>query len=172
MGPSEGYVVGVVAVIVAFLLSFLVYRITRSKLSGCFLQFIVFVVLFFILILGFHIINDYNGSTGSMICVEYVEEDTSCRSQRTWWIKPDKTFYFKYDIGSNGHEETPCGNDSYSERGTYMRLDSIYAIKTNEITPVTIYFDLKKQRATPIINNDTIKVISMDWNLITEFFMK
>lgn len=54
--------------------------------------------------------------------------------------------------------------------GTYTRLDSLNAIKVNINPDLVIHFDLDNQRVTPIYNNDTIEVISTDWNRIKEYF--
>ena len=59
---------------------------------------------------------------------------------------------------------------SYSDKGTFTLIDSIYASKVNINPGFVIYFDLDSQKVTPIYNNDTIEVISTDWNRIKEYF--
>ena len=55
-------------------------------------------------------------------------------------------------------------------KGTFMRIDSIYAIKANVNPSFVIYFDLKNHKVTPLYDNDTIEVIHADWKLIDEYF--
>ena len=83
-------------------------------------------------------------------------------------MKPDNTYYYEFDKESNKHKVEPCGNDSYNDKGTFTRIDSIYAIKVNINPYFVIYFDLDGQKVTPIYDNDTIEVISTDWNRIKD----
>lgn len=85
-------------------------------------------------------------------------------------MKPDNTYYYEYDKGSNQHHVEPCGNDIYSGKGTFTRIDSICAIKANINPDLVIYFDLDSQKVTPVYNNDTIEVIHTDWERIKEYF--
>ena len=105
-----------------------------------------------------------------MVGVRLIEEDRDCRFETTWWMKNDNTYFYEYDKRSNDYRVEPCGNDSYEGKGTYMRIDSIYAIKANVNPSLVIYFDLKNHKVTPIYNNDTIEVIRADWKLIEDYF--
>lgn len=160
---------GTAAIMLAFLLSFAVYLKTKRVYLGCILQILIFIVLYLAIIFVINYVNDYMGHNNSMIEVELVEEDSSCHIQRTWCMKTDNTYFFKYDRGSISHAQTPCGNDSYSDRGTFIRANSAYTIKTNDNPALIIYFDLQNKKATPVINNDTLKVVNADWSLITEY---
>lgn len=115
---------------------------------------------------------DSDNESEAMVGVLLIEEDRDCRYETKWWMKPDNTFYYEFDKGSNHHKVEPCGNDSYSDKGTFIRIDSIYAIKANIFPDFIIYFDLDSQKVTPVYGNDTIEVISTDWNRIKEYFKK
>lgn len=106
----------------------------------------------------------------AMIQVRLVEEDRDCRFETTWWIKPDNTFFSEYDKGSNDHKVEPCGNDSYSGKGTFICIDSIYAIQARSNPDFIIYFDLDNQKVTPVYGNDTLEVIDIKWERIREYF--
>ena len=66
----------------------------------------------------------------------------------------------------------PDGNDSYDGKGSFIRLDSISAIKAGINPSFVIYFDLDSQKVTPVYNNDTIEVVDTNWKLIKEYFDK
>jgi len=85
-------------------------------------------------------------------------------------MKPDNTYYYEYEKESNKHKVEPCGNDSYSGKGTFMRIDSIYAIQARSNPDFIIYFDLDSQKVTPIYDNDTLEVISTDWDRVNDYF--
>ena len=106
----------------------------------------------------------------AMVGVHLIEEYRDCRYETTWWIKPDGTYYYEFDKGISHHQVEPCGNDSYNGKGTFTRIDSSYAIKTNINPSFVIYFDLDKQKVIPVYNNDTIEVLKTDWELISKYF--
>lgn len=58
---------------------------------------------------------------------------------------------------------------SYSDKGTFTLIDSIYAIKVNINPGFVIYFDLDSQKVTPIYNNDIIEIIGTNWQLIKDY---
>jgi len=105
-----------------------------------------------------------------MVGVRLIEEDRDCRFETTWWMKPDNTYYYEYEKGSHQHRVEPCGNDSYDGKGSFIRLDSIPAIKADINPSFVIYFDLDSQKVTPVYNNDTIEVIDTNWKLIKDYF--
>ena len=108
--------------------------------------------------------GDLSNESEAMIGVWLIEEDRDCRFETKWWMKPDNTYYYEFDKESNKHKVEPCGNDSYSDKGTFTRIDSICAIKVNINPDFVIYFELDSQKVTPLYDNDTIEVISTDWN--------
>jgi len=114
--------------------------------------------------------EDSSNESEAMVGIRLVEEDRNCRFETEWWMKPDNTYYYEYDKGSNQHHVEPCGNDIYSGKGTFTRIDSICAIKANINPDLVIYFDLDSQKVTPVYNNDTIEVIYTDWERIKEYF--
>jgi hypothetical protein len=114
--------------------------------------------------------EDSSNESEAMVGIRLVEEDRNCRFETEWWMKPDNTYYYEYDKGSNQHHVEPCGNDIYSGKGTFTRIDSICAIKANINPDLVIYFDLDSQKVTPVYNNDTIEVIHTDWERIKEYF--
>jgi len=59
---------------------------------------------------------------------------------------------------------------SYSGKGTFIRIDSIYAIQAKSNPDFVIYFDLDSQKVTPVYGNDTLEVISADWDRIKDYF--
>ena len=173
MGPNEGYVISIILAILAFLLSFIVFRFFKKKWClGCFLQLIVFCILFFAFNAVYIFISCGIGESGAMVCVEHVSEDRYCRFKQTFWIKTDGTYYYEFDKGSHEQSEEPCGNDSWSDKGTYSRIesDSINGIKTHSNPNIEIYFDIKKQEVTPLWDGDTLEVLSADWERIKEYF--
>lgn len=116
-------------------------------------------------------VRDSNVSE-AMVGIRLIEEDRDCRFETTWWMKPDNTYYYEYEKGSNQHKVESCGNDSYDGRGTFVRLDSVFAIKANIKPSLVIYFDLVSQKATPVYNNDTVEVVYSNWELIKFYFDK
>jgi hypothetical protein len=114
--------------------------------------------------------EDSSNESEAMVGIRLIEEDRDCRFETEWWMKPDNTYYYEFDKGSNQHHVEPCGNDIYSGKGTFTRIDSIYAIKANTNPKLVIYFDLDSQKVTPVYNNDTIEVIHTDWERIKEYF--
>ena len=157
----------------AFLLSLVVFFKIQRKWLGCILQVLSFIgfslILIFILAM-FGTCQEASEETGAMIGVRLVEETRDCRYERTWWMKPDDTYYFVFDKGSNSHKVEPCGNDHYGDRGTFKRIDSLCAIKTDYNPPFVIYFDLDSQKVTPIWDKDTLEIISADWDRINDYF--
>jgi hypothetical protein len=162
-----------IAMGVSFLLSLFVLFNTKRKWLGCIFQIFTFLLLF---IISCFILSMYRSCVSasnakeSMVGVRLIEEDRDCRFETTWWMKNDNTYYYEYDKRSNDHCVEPCGNDSYEGKGTFMRIDSIYAIKANVNPSFVIYFDLNNHKVTPIYNNDTIEVIRADWKLIEDYF--
>lgn len=175
MEPLDEYVWIMIAMGLSFLLSLFVFFNTKRKWLGCILQFISFVILFifsgmiFSMCRGF--VRDSNVSE-AMVGIRLIEEDRDCRFETTWWMKPDNTYYYEYEKGSNQHKVESCGNDSYDGRGTFVRLDSVFAIKANIKPSLVIYFDLDSQKATPVYNNDTVEVVYSNWELIKFYFDK
>jgi hypothetical protein len=173
METFDGYIWIMIAIGVSLLLSFFVLFNTKRKWLGCILQFFTFIMLFLVsgLLLGMcRGWTDSSNESGAMVGVRLIEEDRDCRYETIWWMKPDNTYYYEYDKGSNHHQAEPCGNDSYSDKGTFTRLDSAYAIKANINPTFIIYFDLDSQKVTPVYDNDTIEVVSANWERIKEYF--
>lgn len=175
MEPLDEYLWSMIAMGLSFLLSLFVFFNTKKKWLGCILQFISFVVLFIISALIFGMcrgfVRDSNVSE-AMVGIRLIEEDRDCRFETTWWMKPDNTYYYEYEKGSHQHRVEPCGNDSYDGKGSFIRLDSISAIKADINPSLVIYFDLDSQKVTPVYNNDTIEVVDTNWKLIKEYFDK
>ncbi|MBE6257242.1 MAG: hypothetical protein E7103_04705 [Prevotella sp.] len=175
MEPLDEYVWIMIATGLSFLISLFVFFNTKRKWLGCILQFVSFAVLLIFSGIVFAMfrrcVRDSNASE-AMVGVRLTEEDQDCRYETTWWMKPDNTYYYEYEKGSNQHKVEPCGNDSYDDKGTFVCLDSINAIKANINPSFVIYFDIDSQIVTPIYNNDTIEVITVNWELIKEYFDK
>lgn len=173
MGPNEGYIIGTLAIGLAFLLSLVVFFKIQRKWLGCILQFISFIgfslILIFILTM-FGMCQETLGKTRAMVGVRLVEETQNCRYERTWWMKPDNTYYIVFDKGSNSHKVEPCGNDHYRDNGDFSRIDSLCAIKTDYNPSFIIYFDLNSQKVTPIWGEDTLEVVEADWERIKDYF--
>lgn len=175
MAPLDEYLWIMIAMGLSFLLSLFVFFNTKRKWLGCILQFISFVVLltFSSLIFGMcrGFVRDSNVSE-AMVGVRLIEEDRDCRFETTWWMKTDNTYYYQYERGSNQHKVEPYGNDSYDGKGSFVRLDSIPAIKADFNPSFVIYFDLDSQKVTPVYNNDTVEVVYSNWELIKFYFDK
>ena len=173
MGLNEQYIGIMIAMGLAFLLSLVVFFKTQRKWLGCILQLLSFVgfslILIFVLAM-FGTCQDASGEAGAMVGVRLVDETRDCRYERTWWMKPDNTYYFIFDKGSNDHKVEPCGNDHYGDKGSFTRIDSMYAIKTDYNPPFIIYFDLNSQKVTPIWGEDTLEVVEADWERIKDYF--
>ena len=173
MGLSEGYFYGMIAAGLALLLSLFVFFRTEKRWLGCILQFFSFIILTLIFSFILSMFNTCDGDSNkaeAMVGIKAVDEDSVCRIVEEWWIKPDGTYFYQYDKGSNHISQEPCGNDIYHDKGTYTRLGSAYAIKANINPPLVIYFDLDKQKVIPLYNNDTLEVVKTDWRVVKEFF--
>ena len=173
MNPINEYLWIMIAMVVSFIISLFVFFNAKRKWLGCILQLFTFIVLFILSGLLFGMCRGWVNSSNeseAMVGVRLIEEDRDCRFETKWWMKTDNTYYYEFDKESNKHKVEPCGNDSYSDKGTYTRIDSICAIKVNINPNFVIYFDLDSQKVTPIYDNDTIEVISTDWNRIKEYF--
>jgi len=173
MGPSEGYFYGMIAVGLAFLLSLFVFFRMENRWRGCIFQFFSFIVLTLVFSLILSMINTCEGDANkaeAMVGVKAIDEDSICRIEEEWWIKPDGTYFYQYDKGSSHLSQEPCGNDIYHDKGTYTRHDSAYAIKANINPPLVIYFDMEKQEVIPLYNNDTLQVIETDWSVVKGYF--
>ena len=173
MGPADEYFWIMIAIGLSLLLSFFVLFNTKRKWLGCILQFFTFIVLFIVSGLLFGMYRgwiDSSNESEAMVGVRLIEENRDCRFETKWWIKPDNAYYYEFDKGSNHHQVEPCGNDSYSGKGTFTRLNSEYAIKVNINPTFIIYFNLDSQKVIPIYNNDTIEVISANWGRIKKYF--
>ena len=173
MEPLDEYLWIMIAMGVSFLLSLIVFVKAKRKWLGCILLFITFIVLFMVSGLLFGMCRgllDSSNESEAMVGIRLIEEDRDCRFETKWWIKPDNTYYSEYDKGSNHHQVEPCGNDSYSYKGTFTRIDSLYAIKANINPSFVIYFDLDSQKVIPVYDNDTIEVINANWERIKEYF--
>ena len=173
MESANEYMWILVAMVVSFIISLFVFFNSKRKWLGCitqFFTFIVFMIFSGILFAMCRGCEDSSNESEAMVGVRLIEEDRDCRFETEWWMKPDNTYYYEYDKGSNHHHVEPCGNDIYSGKGTFTRIDSIYAIKANINPNLVIYFDLDSQKVTPVYNNDTIEVIHTDWERIKEYF--
>lgn len=173
MGPDEGYFYGMIIVGLAFLLSLIVYFKIHRKWLGCIMQLIAFficTIIFGFIFAIFRSCKRVSNEAKAMVVIRQIEEDQNCRCVTTWWMKPNNTYYCEFDKSSIHYNVEPCGNDYYGDKGTFVRLDSTYAIKANTNPSFLIYFDLEKRKVTPIYNNDTIEVIKTDWKLITKYF--
>lgn len=173
MGLNEQYFGIMIAMGLAFLLSLVVFFKIQRKWLGCILQLLSFIgfslILIFILAM-FGTCQEASEETEAMVGVRLVEETRDCRYERIWWMKPDDTYYFIFDKGSNSHKVEPCGNDHYGDNGKFTRIDSLCAIKTDYNPPFIIYFDLDSQKVTPIWDKDTLEIISADWDRINDYF--
>lgn len=173
MGPSEGYFYGMIAVGLAFLLSLYIFYRIEKKWLGCILQlfsFIVFTLVFSFILSIFNTCEGSSNKAESMVGVKAIDEDSICRIEEEWWIKPDGTYFYQYDKSSSHLSQKLCGNDIFHDNGTFTRLDSTYAIKANINPPLVIYFDMDKEKAIPLYNNDTLEVIETDWRVVKEYF--
>lgn len=174
MEPANEYMWIMIAMVVSFIISLFIFFNTKSKWLGCILQFFTSIVLFLLSGLLFGMCKgwvDSSNESEAMVGVRLIEEGRDCRFETKWWMKPDNTYYYEFDKASNHHKVEPCGNDSYSDKGTFARMDSICAIKVNVNPNFVIYFDLDSQKVTPIYDNDTIEVIKTNWQLINEYFI-
>lgn len=173
MGLNEQYMGIMIAIGLAFLLSLVVFFKTQRKWLGCILQLFSFIgfslILIFILAM-FGICQDAFEEARAMVGVRWVEETRDCRYERTWWLKPNNTYYLVFDKESNSHRVEPCGNDHYGNKGHFTRVDSIYAIKMDYNPSFVIYFNLNSKKVTPIWDEDTLEVVSTDWEQIKEYF--
>lgn len=175
MEPVDDYLWIMIAMGVSFLLSLFVLFNTKRKWLGCILQFFSFIVFF---VISCAILSMYRGCVGAsnaseaMVGVRLIEEDRDCHYETTWRMKPDDTYYYEFDKGSNHHQIEPCGNDSYSGKGTFTRIDTVYAIKANINPTFIIYFDLDCQKVTPVYDGDTIEIVSANWERIKNYFQK
>ncbi|MBR3079382.1 MAG: hypothetical protein IKH01_06150 [Prevotella sp.] len=133
-------------------------------------SFIGFSLILIFILAMFGTCQEASEETGAMVGIRLVEETRDCRYERTWWMKPDNTYFFVFDKGSNSHKIEPCGNDHYGDKGNFKRVDSICAIKTDYNPPFIIYFDLDSMKVTPVWGEDTLEVVSTDWERIKEYF--
>ena len=175
MGLDEQYIGVIIAMGLAFLLSLVVFFKIQRKWLGCILQvlsFIGFSLIFISAIAIFGIFREASEKAKAMVGVRLVEETRDCRYERTWWMKPDDTYYLVFEKGSNSHKVEPCGNDYYGDSGNFTRVDSIYAIKTDYNPLFIIYFDINSMKVTPIWDEDTLEVVSTDWDRIKDYFKK
>lgn len=173
MGPNEGYFFSMIAVGLAFLLSLYVFFKTRRKWLGCILQLFSFIGASLILIFIFAVfgtLQEASGVVEAMVGVRKVDETRDCRYERIWWMKPDDTYCLIFNKGSNDNKVEPCGNDHYSDKGTFTRFDSVHAIKLHYNPTFVIYFDLENKKVTPVWDEDTLEVISADWEHIKDYF--
>jgi hypothetical protein len=173
MESVDEYLWIMIAMVVSFIISLFVFFNAKRKWLGCIMQFFTFIVLLVFSGLLFGMCRecvDSDNESEAMVGVRLLEEDRDCRFETKWWMKPNNTYYYEFDKESNHHKVEPCGNDSYSDKGTFTRIDSICAIKVNINPDFVIYFDLDSQKVTPVYGNDTIEVISTDWNRIKEYF--
>lgn len=173
MGPNEGYLFSMIAIGLAFLLSLYVFFNTKRKWLGCVFQLFSFIgaslILIFLFVM-FGIFQETLEESSAMVGVRQVDETRDCRYERTWWMKPDDTYFLIFDKGSNDHRVEPCGNDHYRDKGTFTGFDFGHAIKLDYNPPFVIYFDLNSQKVTPIWDADTLEVVSADWDRIKEYF--
>lgn len=173
MEPVNEYLWIMIAMVLSIIISLFVFFKTKSRWIGCLTILFTCIVLFMASGFLFAMCRGYVDSSNeseAMVGIRLIEEDRDCRFETKWWMKTDNTYYYEFEKESNHHKVEPCGNDSYSDKGTFTRIDSIYAIKANIKPNLVIYFDLDDQKVTPIYNNDTIEVISTNWNLIKEYF--
>ena len=173
MGLDEQYFGFLIIIGLAFLFSLVVFFKIQRKWFGCILQFFSFIgliIVFTFLLAVFGLWQEASGESGAMVGVRLVEETRDCRYERTWWMKPDNTYYLVFDKGSNSHKVEPCGNDHYGNKGHFTRVDSIYAIKMDYNPSFVIYFDLNSQKVTPIWGEDTLEVVEADWERIKDYF--
>lgn len=173
MGLGEQYFLSFLAAGLAFLLSLVVFFRTRTRCLGCILQFLSFIgllLIFSFFLVMYNISEESTGQTGAMISVRSVEETRDCRYERTWWMKPDNTYYLLFDKGSNSHKVEPCGNDRCGDYGKFSSIDSIHAIKMDYNPSFVIYFDLDSQKVTPMWDKDTLEVVDIDWEKIKKYF--
>lgn len=173
MSLNEQYFGIMIAMGLAFLFSLVIFFKIQRKWLGCILQFFSFIgfslILIFIFAL-FGIVREISNEADAMVGVRYVDETRDCRYETTWWIKSDNTYHSIFDKGSNDHKVEPCGNDHYSDKGTFIRIDSINAIQTDYNPPFIIYFDLDNQKVTPVWGEDTLEVVEAKWEIIKEYF--
>ena len=160
MEPVNEYKWIMIAMVVSFIISLFVFFNAKRKWLGCILQFFTFIALIIFSGMLFGMCRgfvDSSNESAAMVGVRLIEEDRD-------------TYYYEYEKESNKHKVEPCGNDSYSGKGTFIRIDSIYAIQARSNPDFIIYFDLDGQKVTPIYNNDTIEVINANWKRIKEYF--
>jgi energy-coupling factor transporter transmembrane protein EcfT len=173
MGIDEQYFGIVIVIGLAFLLSLVVFFKIQKKWLGCILQFFTFIALLIFSGMLFGMCSgfvDSSNESEAMVGVQLIEEDRDCRYETKYWMKPDDTYYYEYEKESNKHKVEPCGNDSYSGKGTFICIDSIYAIQARSNPDFIIYFDLDNQKVTPVYGNDTLEVIDINWERIREYF--
>ena len=118
MELCDEYIWIMIAIGVSFLLSLFVLFNAKRKWLGCILQFFTFIVLFIISGLLFGMCREWvdtSNESEAMVGVRLIEEDRNCRFEIKWWMKPDNTYYYEFDKGSNHHQVEPCGNDKYNE---------------------------------------------------------
>ena len=148
MEPVDEYLWVMITMVVSFIISLLVFFNAKRKWLGCILQFFTFIALIIFSGMLFGMCRgfvDSSNESEAMVGVRLIEENRDCRYETKYWMKPDDTYYYEYEKGSNKHKVEPCGNDSYSG-------------------------DLDNQKVTPVYGNDTLEVISADWDRIKDYF--
>ena len=173
MEPVDEYLWIMIAMVVSFIISLFVFFNAKRKWLGCILQFFTFMALFIFSGMLFGMCRgfvDSSNESEAMVGVLLIEEDRDCRYETKYWMKPDGTYYYEYEKESNQHKAEPCGNDSYNGKGTFIRMDSIYAIQARSNPDFVIYFNIDSQKVTPVYGNDTLEVIDIKWERIREYF--
>jgi len=139
---------------------------------GCLLQPIVWFVLTMLIITPISLVKGCEQEQGTMLCIRNIEEDRDCRYEEIWYLKTDGSISYHYDKGSNDHKTEPCGNDTYWENLDvfFDHVDSVPMLKFYHIGDIKVYLDLKNRKAFSTFNNDTIEVVSADWDAIEKYF--
>lgn len=178
MTENETYFIPLIVGVISLILSSYIPRYGYKRWNkfgaflGCLIQSIVLVCFMVLITTPYSLFRGCQQEGGTMLCIRNVEEDRDCRFEEMWYLKSDGSISYHFDKESNDHHVEPCGNDSYWERldVSFARNDSVPILTYYHIGDIKIYFDLDEHKVTPTFNNDTIEVISVNWDMVEQFF--
>ena len=136
---------------------------------GCLIQPIVLVSAFLLVGGGLYLYMDYIEDTyrsEAMVSVHKAVVQDSDTISNTWYLKPDEECFHEYrgkEIDEDGDTTTNLTTHYYD----VVRLDSTSVGVEDRLV---VHFDFSSRTVTATDEDDTVEVISVNWDKVKTYF--
>ena len=171
------YIIVFIVLVVLFVVSLAIpfYGFMRKRfkglLLGCVLQPIIFAIIASIILYATNLYAEHDEARhreGAMVTLRQKTGNNPDSYERKWYLKPDGECFYNYWKPDNMKEESSDDDYDNTELYNIVPLDS-FRVCVDDV--ITVSFDLKGRKVTAVKYNDSLEVVSVDWDKVEAYFL-